>query len=83
MSRLHFDNKSYQKHSVIGNHLFLTKLLHAPVTAKEVASYANRDSVLSKLIRYIKYGWPKTNEEQLKYYFRRKSELSFESSYIL
>ena len=33
MSRLHFDNESYEKHSVIDNHAFLTKVTHAPVTA--------------------------------------------------
>ena len=34
MSRLYFDNESYEKHSVIDNHAFMTELIHAPVTAK-------------------------------------------------
>ena len=65
------------------NHLFLTELIHAPVTAKEVALYTNRDSMLSNVINYINYGWPRKIEEQLKPYFRRKSELSDENSCIL
>ena len=43
MSRLHFDNESYEKHSAIENHVFLTELIHTPMTAKEVALYTNRD----------------------------------------
>ena len=53
MSRLHFDNESYEKHSVIENNVFLTELIHAPVTAKEVALYTKCDSMLSKVISYI------------------------------
>ena len=82
-SKLHFDNKSYEKYSVIENHVFLTERIHAPVTAKEVALYTNRDSMLSKVINCINYGWPKKTEEQLKPYFGRKSELSVEDSCIL
>ena len=33
MSRLHFDNESYEKHSVMDNRAFLKKVTHAPVTA--------------------------------------------------
>ena len=83
MSRVHFDTESYEKHSVIDNHVFLTEALHAPVTAKEVALYTNRDSASSNVTNYINYGWPKKIEEQLKPYFRRKSELNFENSCIL
>ena len=82
-SKLHFDNESYEKHSVIENHVFLTKHIHAPVTAKEVALYTNHDSMLSKVTNCINYGWPKKTEEQLKPYFRCKSELSVENSCIL
>ena len=53
MSRLHFDNESYEKYSVIENNVFLTELIHATVTAKEVALYTKCDSVLSKVISYI------------------------------
>ena len=83
MSKLHFDNESYEKHSAIENHVFLTELIHAPVTAKEVAIYTNRDSMLSKVINYINHGWPNKIEEQLKPYFRHKSKFSAENSYIL
>ena len=83
MSRLHFDHKSHEKHSSIENHVFLTELIHAPVTAKEVAMYTNRDSMLPKVTNYINHGWPKKTEEQLKPYFKRKSELRVENSCIL
>ena len=39
--------------------------------------------MLSKVINYINYEWPKKIEEQLKPYFRCKSELSVENSCIL
>ena len=83
MSRLHFHNEPYEKHSVIDNHVFLTELIHAPVTAKEVALYTNCYPILSKVINYINYGWPNKIEEQLKPYFRCKSELSVDNSCIL
>ena len=41
-------------------YVFLSELIHAPVTAKEVA-------ILSKVINYINYWWPNTFEEQLKH----------------
>ena len=53
MNRLHFNNESSEKHSIIDNHVFLTELIHAPVTAKQVAF--NCDQVLSKVIDYINY----------------------------
>ena len=55
MSRLHFNNESYEEHSVTDNHLFLIKLIHASVTTK-VASYTNRDLILSKVINFVNYG---------------------------
>ena len=51
MIRLQFDNESYEKHLVIDNHVFLTELIHAPVTAKEVALYTNCGSILSKILK--------------------------------
>ena len=68
---------------MIDNHVFLTEPFHAPVTAKEVALYTNRDSTLSNVTNYINYGRPKKIEEQLKPYFRRKSELNVENPCIL
>ena len=56
ISRLHFNNESYEKHPVIDNHLFVIRLIHAPVTAKEVALYTNPEPILSKVINYINYG---------------------------
>ena len=68
---------------MIDIHVFLIELIHAPVTAKQVASYTDRDLIILKVISYISYGWPKKIEEQLKYYYRRKSELSFQNSCVL
>ena len=61
MSRLNFNNDHQNSFSTIEN--------HAPVTAKEVACYTNRDPVLSKVYNYINHGWSSIVEEQLKPYF--------------
>ena len=83
MSRLHFDKEFKGKHSVVDNHVFMTELIHASVTVKEVALYTNRDPKLSKVISYINRGWPNKTEEQFKPYFIRRSELSVDNSCVL
>ena len=83
MSRLHFDKEFKEKHSVEDNRVFMTELMHAPVTAKEVALYTNRDPKLSKVISYINHEWPNKIEEQFKPFFIRRSELSVDNSCVL
>ena len=83
ISRLHFDKEFKEKHSVVDNHIFMTELIHAPVTVKEAASYTNRDLKLLKVISYINHGWPNKIEEQFKPYFIRRSELSVDNSCVL
>ena len=65
MSRLYFNDESNEKYSVIENHVFLTELIHAPVTTKEVALYTNYDPILSIVFNCINYGWPDKIEEQV------------------
>lgn len=48
-----------------------------------MALHKNDDSMLPKVINYINYAWLEKTGEQLKPYFRRKSELSVENSCIL
>ena len=45
-----------------------------------MALHKNDDSMLPKVINYINYAWLEKTGEQLKPYFRRKSELSVENS---
>ena len=48
-----------------------------------MALHKNHNSMLPEVINYINYAWPEKTGEQLKQYFRRKSELSVENSCII
>ena len=48
--RLHFNNEPYEKYSVKDNHVFLTELIHAPVTAKELALLQIKIQFYQKLL---------------------------------
>ena len=53
--------------SRISTYVYLTGLIHSPVTAKEIEQYSQRDLIIVKVI-------------QFKPYIRRKYELSVENS---
>ena len=49
----------------------------ATVTAKQIQTWTNTDSVLSKVCQFVLHGWPaRVEEEELKPFFRRRLELS-------
>ena len=52
-----------------------------PVTATQLKTATNRDTILSKVLRYTKHGWP-TEVPDRPYWYRR-SELSIEDDCIL
>ena len=39
--------------------------------------------LLTKVMRYTKYGWPSTVHHQLKPFFNRKTELTIEGKYLM
>jgi hypothetical protein len=48
-----------------------------PVSAKQVAEATRKDPVLSRVMSYVMGGWPEhCTDQELKPYFRRKSEMS-------
>ena len=69
--------------SRMSNYVYLTELIHSPVTAKEIEKYSKRDSIIVKVIQYVQNDWPSKVEEQFKPYVRRKYELSLENSCLL
>jgi hypothetical protein len=48
-----------------------------PVSAKQVAEATSKDPILSRVMSYVMGGWPEhCTDQELKPYFRRKSEMS-------
>ena len=59
-------------------------LRSTPVTSEEVKNWTKKDPVLSRIIKFVQYGWPEEcPEEALKPYFVRRSELSVQDDCIL
>ena len=54
-----------------------------PVTATQLKTATNRDTILSKVLRYNKHGWPTEVPDTLRPYWYRRSELSIEDDCIL
>ena len=48
----------------------------APVTAKQVAFWMQRDPLLSRVLHYIQKGWPKVADEVLKPYCMKQLEFN-------
>lgn len=56
----------------------------APVTADQVRQWTSRDSVLSRVYKFVQSGWPNhMDDNELKPYFRRRVELSLQDGCIL
>ena len=48
--------------------LMIEKMNDVPVIAKQIASWTQRDPLLSRVLYYIQQGWPKVADEELKPY---------------
>ena len=55
--------------------VFMTELIHAPVTSKEIGEVSKGDPIISNVIDFVLCGWPSKVNKQLKPYFCRTSEL--------
>ena len=53
------------------------------MTAVELRSATRSDVILSKVLRYTKYGWPASVPDSLKPYFYRRNELTLEEDCVL
>ena len=54
-----------------------------PVTSSDVRRETASDKVLTKVLRYVMFGWPSSVEEELLPYFRRRNELSVDQGCLL
>ena len=55
-----------------------------PITSKEIRSTTRVDPILSRVLQFLKFGWPTSvADERLKPYFSRKYELMVEQDCIL
>ena len=57
-------------------------LTTTPVHARQIKLWTSKDPVLSKVCRYIQYGWPLSTTEELMPFKRRKDESSFQDGCI-
>ena len=63
--------------------LMIEKLDEAPISAKQMANWTQRDVVLSRVLQFIMLGWPKEADDYLKPYWNRRLELSAHAGCIL
>ncbi len=54
-----------------------------PVTFQQVQQATKRDPVLSKLLRYVRQGWPTQIPDELKAYHNRQHEITIEHDCLL
>ena len=81
LSRLPADKATSPEESEIFHFSYLDDL---PVTAKQIASETRKDSVLCRVLQFVKCGWPQRVEEKsLQPFFNRRSELTVEQDCVL
>ena len=78
-----FPSNNKDSFSSVTNEIFMTELIHAPVTSNEVGEFSKRDPIISNVIDYVLSGWPSKVNEQFKPYLCRRNELSVESSCLI
>ena len=67
-----------------GNEVHAMSIDNLPVTAKSIAAQTSKDTVLSKVSAYIRYGsWPSLTPDEVKPFLRRKLELTIVDGCIL
>ena len=64
--------------------LLLQQLDDGPFTSQQVKYFAARDPCLSQVLTFVLNGWPdQVNDDHLKPYWRRRSELTVQSGCIM
>ena len=64
--------------------LMLEQMDDGPFTARQVKYFTTRDSCLSQVLTYVQNGWPnQVQDDELKPYFHRRTELSSHDGCIL
>ena len=54
--------------SSVKNEVFMTELIHAPVTSKEIGEVLKRGPIISNVFDFILCGWPSKVNKQLELY---------------
>ena len=54
-----------------------------PITSAQLKRVMRCDPILSKVLQYIKQGWPDEVEETLKPYLNRRTELTLEDDCVM
>ena len=57
---------------------FMTELIHAPFTSKEIGEFSKRDPIILGAIDFVLSRWSSKGNEQFKPYFCRTNELAWE-----
>ena len=83
LSRLPLDGNSTEGNTSHPTVFNLKQLSALPVQAHEVAAATRADSLLSKLLTYLRTGWPKLVPDALTPFWRRKDALTVEGDCIL
>ena len=55
--------------------LMVERMEDAPISAAQIATWTRRDPLLSRVLRYIREGWPDSADIELKPYWTRRLEL--------
>ena len=63
--------------------LMVENLDNAPITAKEIARWTQRDPLMSTVVRYILDGWPDSPTDELRPYWTKRLELTTHAGCIL
>ena len=61
----------------------LTQISSLPVKASDIANATRKDPLLSKVLVYMRQGWPERVEEPLKIFSYRRHELTIEGDVLL
>ena len=70
-------------HKVQANEHTLDVLQKHPVDSRQVRLWTDRDPLMSKVQRLVQTGWKYSDDENLKPYQKRQSELSVQDSCVL
>ena len=72
------------RHSASMNYTFTIAQIQAlPVTAEQVATTTQQDTVLSHVLKFVREGWPPNVSKAYEPYVRRKHELSTDANCLL
>lgn len=65
------------------NNIFMTELIHASVTSKEIEEFSKRKPITSNVIDFVLSGCPSKVNKQLKQYLCQRNELAVDNSCLI